>query len=153
MVLEVAAAIIGLIAAGGKVVEILAPAISALKDTGRSAAAVRTEVKLASILLAALQRLLDELDKLPRRRRELIQVDQLITTLADGVLLFDELECILQELGSPEQAIINRAKWAMKEKTFVSFCTRLQSFKASISVMLNILQWCVSSFGPSRTDN
>jgi hypothetical protein len=141
MVLEVAAAIIGLIAAGGKVVEILAPAISALKDTSRNAAAVRTEVKHTNILLTALQKLFEDLDTSPQRRKELIPVDQLIATLTDGVLLFDELESVSRKLGSPKQAILNRAKWAMKEPTFAKFGSRLWKFKASIGVMLNILQW------------
>jgi hypothetical protein len=90
MALETAAAIIGILAAAGTAAEILAPVITAFGEAAKNAAAVLTETNHMRIILYALQEYLKDLSTSPRHRKELIQLDQLVVTLTDGVLLFDE---------------------------------------------------------------
>lgn len=142
--LSVTASLVGILAAAGKVVEILGPVITTLKDTAKSAAAIHAEVNSSRIILSALQKLLHDLESAPRKRKELIQIDQLIATLTDGVLIFNELEPLVVQLGSSTENIRARVRWALKRDPLETFVSRMQLFKGSISVMLNILQWYVS---------
>lgn len=145
MALETAAAIIGILAAAGKVAEILGPAVSAFRDVTKHAAAVLPEVNSSRIILSALQKYLDDLGNSPRKRKELIQVDQLICTLTDGVLIFSALEKLVVDLTSTGNSNIRRARRAISDGKFVTLISRMQCFKSSIAVMLNILQWYVAT--------
>lgn len=139
--LEVAAAIIGILAAAGKVAEILGPVVSSLRNQTKHAAGVLSEVKSSRNILEALQRYLNDLRTSPTTRKELISVDQLVTALTDGWLLFTELEGLLMRLDSLSSALPKRMQWAWNDKEFASFIARIRYFKISISIMLNILQW------------
>lgn len=125
MALETAAAIIGILAAAGKVAEILGPAVSAFRDVTKHAAAVLSEVNSSRIILSALQKYLDDLGNSPRKRKELIQVDQLICTLTDGVLIFSALEKLVVDLTSTGNSNIRRARWAISDGKFVTLISRM----------------------------
>jgi len=137
--LSVAASIVGIQGAAGKVIEILGPVVSALKDA-KSPATIYSEVNNSRIILSALQTFLNNLNTASRKRTALIQIDQLVAVLTDGVILFSELEALVLPLGTSEH-FRSRIQWARRERTFASLLSRLQGFKSSISLMLNILQW------------
>jgi len=145
--LGVAASIVGLVTAAGKIIEIVAPFVSSIHDAARIAAPVHAEVVNCRIILAALQRLVESLDKAPTisRRAALIQVDDLISVLMDGVLLFSELESLLLSFGpgGDGKSIPYRVriKWVQNEKTVGAMLVRLQGFKSTTSLVLNIFQW------------
>jgi hypothetical protein len=139
--MEAAAAIIGILAAAGKVAEILHPVVSSLRDYCKNAATILSELNNLRVILNALRKYLDDLNTAPRERKELIQVDQLVAALTDGVLLFSELEVLVIRLDNPDFALPKRMQWAWKDKEFASLVARIQCFKSSISVMLSILQW------------
>jgi hypothetical protein len=141
MSLEVAAGVIGILAAAGKVAESLGPFISAFKHAPQHSQTILTEVKTTRAVLISLQTLFDDLNTTPRRRKELIQVDILQTTLTDGVLVFSELEALVDGLGDPASATSNRARWARKIGEIESLCTRLQTFKSLMGLMLHLLRW------------
>jgi hypothetical protein len=147
--LSVTASIVGILAASGKVIEIIGPVVGALKDTAKSAATVHAEVSSSRIILSALQRLFADLGNTPVKRRELIQIDQLIATLTDGILIFNELEPLVVRLGSSTENLRARMRWALKGDPLESFVFRMQLFRSSISVMLNILQWYVACLADS----
>ncbi|ORY05929.1 P-loop containing nucleoside triphosphate hydrolase protein [Clohesyomyces aquaticus] len=147
--LSVAASIIGILAAAGKVAETLGPIVSTMKDADKCAAAVYAEVNTSRIILSALQTLLNDLSASPHHRRQLIQVDQLISALIDGAFIFSELEPLVLRLGTSTEKWTTRMQWARKKDSLDSFVVRLQCFKASISVMLNILQ-CDSDIEATR---
>lgn len=141
MALETAASIIGILAAAGKIAETLGPIVSAFHDVTKHTAAVLSEVNNSRIILAALERYLDDLSTSRRMRKELIQVDQIIIALTDGVLLFSELEALVLRHTGPNNAASNRLRWAMNDEKFAALVSRMQCFKGSTAVMLNILQW------------
>ncbi|KAH7341164.1 hypothetical protein BKA66DRAFT_544045 [Pyrenochaeta sp. MPI-SDFR-AT-0127] len=152
MALETAAAIIGIMAAAGKVAETLGPVVSAFGDVAKNAAAVLVEVNHMRIILSALHSYLDDLESSPRVRRQLIQVDQLVATLTDGVLLFSELEALVLTLPAARDGVWDRTRYAWNESKFASIKSRMQCFKSSITVMLNILQ-CESDQEARRSRN
>jgi len=141
--LSVAAAIIGIIAAAGKVAEILGPLVSNVKDVRNTARDMRDQVEESRTILQALQKLFENLDQSPRRRRELIQIDQLRTTLCDGIVIFSDLETLVLQLSASSESLRSRVQWARKRDQLETYSKRLERFKSSINTMLNILQWYV----------
>jgi hypothetical protein len=89
----------------------------------------------------SLHALFDNLSEAPQRRRKLIQVDQLIISLTDGVLLFSELEAFVTGLDCPSKSMSARIIWAWKDDQMALLVSRMQRFQISMSLMLNILQW------------
>jgi cell division control protein 24 len=142
--LSVAASIAGLLTATHEVGKILGPYVSAARETPPITSRVHAEVQSASVILSALQTLTNNLASVPAQRAALIQVDQIVTILTDGVLLFSELEAALRFIPSqdplgPRLPLRSRLQWARKENAFVALLTRLQSFKSSISLILIII--------------
>lgn len=145
--LSIASAIVGILAAAGQVIKVLGPYVSAAKDTPMTAASVRSEVVNFRIILSAFQGLLDNLNITAGTRTGLVPIDDLIIVLTDGVLIFSELEASVSSLdatGTERPSLTLRIQWARKEKELSAIVNRLQSFKGSILLLLNILQWCVS---------
>ena len=117
--------------------------VSAARDTPKIAAQVHSEVQSTTIILPALRELSQNLGSVPAKYATLVQVDQVIAVLTDGVLLYSELEASLGSLASNTDAKLplrSRLQWARKEPVFVGILTRLQGFKVSITLILSILQ-------------
>ena len=148
MALEVSAAIIGILAAAGKVAETLGPVVSAFVHAPKYAQTILTKVRYTRTILLGLETLFNELGTVPRRRRKLIQIDQLVAALTDGVLVFSELEAIVDQLGDLKDAVSSRGRWARKEHELASLVLRLTGFKTSVALMLGILRWYVSKSYP-----
>jgi hypothetical protein len=138
--LSIAASIVGILAAAGKIAETLEPFVSSVKDTTNIAAKVQAEVNSSVIILSALQALLNNLSQTTAERQSLIQVDSLLITLTEGVLVFDELEHLVAQLGNGKRWS-NRIQWARKRYTLDALASRMQIFKGSMTLMLSILQW------------
>src|SRR4051812_28876466 len=116
--LSVTSSIVGILAAAGKVAEIVEPYISSTKDAHKIAISVYSEVNRIRAVLHSLQNFLTSLSNpsASPARAGLIQVDQLVVTFTDGVLIFSELETMLGPLkmgseGSQLQ-IWQRLQWA-----------------------------------------
>lgn len=143
--LSVSASIAGLLTAAGAVARLLNLYIATARDTPKIAAQVSAEMHEATIILSALRQLAQNMASVSAQRAVLISVDQIVAVLTDGVLVFSDLEASvgLLPLGAPSAtrlAIWSRLQWARKETELASLLSRLQGFKSSISLMLNILQ-------------
>ncbi|KAM7203201.1 hypothetical protein V8F20_004143 [Naviculisporaceae sp. PSN 640] len=146
--LSVAASIAGLLSAAGAVTKALAPYISAARETPKVAVHVHSEIQSITIIISALQGLAQNLESVPVQRAALIHIDHVVAVLTDGVLIFSELEVLvtsLRSLGNPSASITrlslrSRLQWARKESEIASILARLQGFKSSASLILNILQ-------------
>jgi cell division control protein 24 len=150
--LSVAASIAGLLSAAGSVAKVLGPYVAAARDTPKIAAEVSGEVHAATIILSALQKLAGNLSSVPTRRAALVRVDQVVTVLTNGVLIFSELEASVGSLSLAEPSVTPlalrfRLQWARKETELTRLLTRLQGFKLSISLILTIIQRHVGCFG------
>lgn len=148
MALEVTAATVGLLAAAGKVAEALGPVVSAFLDAPEHAGIILAEVNHTRTALLGLQGLFNNLQNVPQRRKELLPIDQLVASFTDGVLLFSKLEELVDHLGPPEIAWLNRMKWGKKSHELDAIVARLLSFRTSMALMLGILQWyaCASHY-------
>ncbi|RGP70082.1 hypothetical protein FSPOR_4194 [Fusarium sporotrichioides] len=142
--LSVAASIAGLISITVEAAKFLKPYVSAAKETPPVAAHVYSEVQSIEIILSGLQNATNSLSSGHARSAALIGVNQVVTVLTDGVLLFsdlqDELRSLSPKIQNEEIPIRTRLRWARKESTFTALLTRLQGFKSSMTLVLMILK-------------
>jgi hypothetical protein len=140
--ISVTSSIVGIIAAASKVVQLLRQIGQAIDIAQPAASALISEVHSSTLVLKALQIIFEDPDAIPFRRRDLIHLDQLITTFTNGVLVFSELEAFLSQLGAVDGLMTLRKKWKKKDEEMTLLSLRIQNFRSSISVILSILQWC-----------
>ncbi|OBS29447.1 hypothetical protein FPOA_03383 [Fusarium poae] len=142
--LSVAASIAGLISITVEAAKFLRPYVSAAKETPPVAAHVYSEVQSIEIILSGLQNVTNNLSSVHARNAALIGVNQVITVLTDGVLLFSDLQEELRSLSPKNEnegiPIRTRLRWVRKESTFIALLTRLQGFKSSMTLVLMILK-------------
>lgn len=145
--LGVASSITGIITAAAKVAGLLGPYVS-IHGTAQVAQKVHLEVQQAQASLNAFDPLINRSNGSRFKNASLIKVDRLIAVLTDGVLIFSELESTVSLLvaGPPSSQLsklMSRLPWAHENTTLTALLGRLQSFRACISWMLEILQRCV----------
>ncbi|GAB1314697.1 Rho guanyl-nucleotide exchange factor activity [Madurella fahalii] len=142
--LSVAASVAGLLTAAASISKALAPYVAAARGTPQIALQVKAEIQEASIFLATPQSLTSDIASVPTQQTALIQVDQLVAILTNGVFVFSDLEeCVgtlPQPDASPMPALRHRLQWLRKENDLRSILARLQGFKSSVSLILAILQ-------------
>ena len=74
----------------------------------------------------------------------MLKVDQIINVISSYLLTFSELERLLDDLETGKMNIIDRMKWTRREAEIASLIQRLQNHKASLSLILNVLNGLVS---------
>ena len=142
--ISVAASIVGLLTAAAKVSSILNSVITSAKTAPKLALSASVEVTDISVCLNQLQSFLLRTQTKSQSQENLILVNQVLVVLSDCVLVFSELEQILDPLKLEEPWQAHRAvKWVRKEKDVAAILTRLQSSKASLSLIMTILNWQV----------
>jgi hypothetical protein len=140
--LSVAASVVGLLAAGGKVTSLLFTVITKCKETPDLLRSIMWEVGDISTALGSLQDFVSSRAKAASERGNLIQLDQLLTTLTGCVTTYSDLQFILEGLDiSEEMGTFNRIKWMRQENRLNTLVQRLQSHKSSLTLMLTIMQW------------
>ncbi|VUC25060.1 unnamed protein product [Clonostachys rosea] len=143
--LSVACSVAGLLTVGLELANILAPYISALKETPKIATHVLSEIRATNVILSGLQKLFTKLSDISPRSAALIELEELVVILTDGVLIYSELEntvgpLITSDAPDSRPALIARLQWTMKESLLEAILVRLQGFKGSITLVLAILQ-------------
>lgn len=140
--LSVSASIIGVLGASAKVSSVLIAFVQRTKGAPKLAQTVLSDVNGLSAILTHLQIYLLGAASPSKSRASLILVEQVIVTLTDCVTTFSELEDALGTSRSDtEMGTLDRVRWAMKESKISDIQSRLQSNKASLTLMLTILQW------------
>ena len=71
-------------------------------------------------------------------RQRMIQVDDLRVTLADAMLAFSSFEVLLLRMAGTRQRL-----WYLYRTRVGEHVARIQRHKLSLTLMLNVLQWCV----------
>ncbi|KAH9227967.1 hypothetical protein K456DRAFT_888649 [Colletotrichum gloeosporioides 23] len=139
--LSIASSIVGILAAAGKITDVLGPYISAVRETPRIAVSVHSEVVGSRIILSALHGLLQTLSAASRSRTLLVPIDDLIAVFTNGVLIFSELESSIMPIClDGADRIIGRMHWTRASGKLSDLLSRLQAFKQTTLLLLNILQ-------------
>ncbi|KAI8653932.1 hypothetical protein NCS56_01348600 [Fusarium sp. Ph1] len=134
--LSIAASVVGLVAAAGKIYGVLSNFVSTAAEAPSSAASVLETVEQMKLTLSSVQSLIDSIESLDPSRKALIQLDHLSIVITHSVLTISELESIV----CPKDGLMHRLRWAWSEKRVMGLLPRLESQKSSLSLMVAVLQ-------------
>ena len=144
--LSVSASLIGVITAAVQVSGLLKDFIDDVKSAPESARNVLREVVDISISLQQLQEFLLGKQVASRSRTSFIMVEQVVVVLTGCVMIFSELEQVLEvPKADKSMGIRDRLKWVTKEPAVLQVLGRLQASKASLNLMLTTLTWYATS--------
>ncbi|KAF3291140.1 hypothetical protein TWF970_000377 [Orbilia oligospora] len=139
--LGIAASIVGLLAAGAKLVPWLVNIADKVADAPDSVKAVSSELKETTIILEQIHIYVLDQQTVTENRRALILLEHISVTLTGFVLTYSDLERHVDFVRPDRQmSVFDRGKWLIKEKEILEVICRLQNHKSSLSMMLNILQ-------------
>ncbi|KAL8647561.1 MAG: hypothetical protein Q9226_006380 [Calogaya cf. arnoldii] len=137
--LSIAAGVIGIATAATQISSLLIDFTRTSKEAPQTAHAVLMEVNDTRSTLSHLQPYLLGNEHPDSSRSQLLPVDQVVTIMSGCVLTFSELELLLDGLKTEGMGILDRAQWARKEKAIDNLVQRLQNHKASLSLILHVL--------------
>ena len=142
--LSIAAAIGGLLGVSSRLYEYLHAYFSTAKNAPRVLITLSTEIRDIQLALASLQVLLTSVASLPTQRTSLIQFEDLAITVTDTVLAYSELDATITPFITTQQQSISlkaRHGWTRAEEDCLKIVDRLQRQKASLTLILSVLQW------------
>lgn len=137
--LSIAAGVVGILTAAAQISTLLIQFTQASRNASVSARHVLTEVNDISGILTHLQTFLIGQEHIDSSRTSLLRVDHIVAIVSGCVMTFSELEKVLDGLKTTDLGAIDSIRWARKETEIMTIVQRLQSHKASLSLMLNIL--------------
>ena len=143
--LSVAASVAGLIHVSAKVIKI----ISDTAGASNAARSVLAEARDLQSILHQLQGFISNFEEQRNDQRSTIRIEQLVATLTGCVCVFSELDKVLEELNNRDAGSLLRlwdsAKWALKDSVIGRILSELQQHKASLTLMLTIITWQVTT--------
>ncbi|KAI1879750.1 hypothetical protein JX265_002704 [Neoarthrinium moseri] len=139
--LSVVASVAGLLGVGAKITSVLFSMITGCREAPSLARHLLWELADISTALGHLQRYIIEPSKVAADRTSMIQLDHVLTSLTGCVTTYSDLQQILDGLNtSPDMRAYDRLRWARKESTLNTIVSRLQNHRASLSLILAIIQ-------------
>lgn len=108
------------------------------------------EMRLA---LTSVSGLIDSFQRIPPRRKAMVQLNHLVFCVSQAVMTFTDLEVFLSnwpEISMMQNSAWKRFRWALQEDKATRLVKRLSEDKASILLILNILQRCVPKLSPRQ---
>ena len=137
--LSIAAGVVGILNAAAQLSSTLTKFTLSVTGAPVSAREVLREVGDVQTILSQLQGFILGKELSDASRTSMLKVDNVLSILSSCVLTFSELEKLLDDLKARDQDVLDRLKWAKKESTILGHIQKLQSHKASLSLILNIL--------------
>ena len=136
------ASIVGLVGAAAKISETLFKFVTSVKDAPKLASCVLQEVSDTSACLSQLESYLVGTKTTSRSHENLLNVEQIVVVLSNCVLIFSELEEIVESLKPSDPIQSSRlGQWVLKERIIKDLFTRLHNSKASLNLMMTTLTW------------
>ena len=133
--ISVAAAIVGLLGVAATISLALNDFITKFKVARKVARTVLLEVADVSSCLSQVQSLLLGAGRVNACNQSLLTIEETIVVLSNCVLIFSELEELVEGL-TPDHSAQAILTWIMKEKTVAALLLRLQSSKISLSLII-----------------
>ncbi|KAF4969837.1 hypothetical protein FSARC_2995 [Fusarium sarcochroum] len=151
--LSTAASVVGLLTAAAQISKVLANVISKARHAPEECGRIKNEVDDIRNILAPLQLFILGTRRASRSRTSLIMVEQVVATLAACVTTFSELDTFATALENDvDMGILDRLKWASKDKVIKAVLVRLESHKNSLTLMLTILTCQSQGDAESKVD-
>ena len=142
--LSIAAGVSGVLIAAAQISSLLIKFTRSTIAAPRHAQVVLTEASDISGILSQLQSYILGTDLPNRSTSSMLKVEELVTVLSGCVLTVSELEKLLDELKTEDFDVLDRVKWVRKESTIMGLIQRLQNHKASLSLVLDIMNGLVA---------
>lgn len=140
--ISAAASMIALVGAAAKVSECLFKFIRSVKEAPKLASTVLQEVSDISACLSQLQSFLTGTKAASRSHEDLLMIEQIVVALSNCMLIFSELEEIVESLKPTDPMQADRlVQWVLKERIIKTLFTRLQASKISLNLMMTTLTW------------
>ncbi|KAI9162804.1 hypothetical protein HJFPF1_04396 [Paramyrothecium foliicola] len=139
--LSIAASIVGLLTAAGKICNVVSGFIASTAAAPSSAASTLEIVGDMRLTLSAIQDMVESHNSFPSSRKSLIQLDHFTIVITHSVVTISELEALVCQ----DNDLKHRLKWAWNEKKILGLLPRLESQKSSLALMMAILQWYAKS--------
>lgn len=137
--LSITVGVAGALTAAAQISTLLIRFTKSTKDAPAQARHVTTEVNDTSAILSHLQSLLISSEFGDQSRTSLLKVEHVVAIASGCVLTFSDLEKLLDELKTDGMGALDCMKWARKETEIHTLLQRLQNHKASLSLMLEVL--------------
>ncbi|KAH6625009.1 hypothetical protein B0J18DRAFT_429932 [Chaetomium sp. MPI-SDFR-AT-0129] len=140
---SIATGILGLLGTAATVIKFLDTVKSTIKDAPRTVAWALAEVNDVHSAITRLHGLFEHIDSIPEDARALVTVQDAAVTLSELVTSFDDLVDVLKPFGLLDPALMtawDKAKWARRQDDVAKVILRIQTRKASLTLMLNIFQ-------------
>lgn len=137
--LSIAAGVVGILTAAAQISTLLIQFTQSSRDASVQARHVLTEVNDISGILSHLQTFLIGQEYVESSRTSMLRVDHIVAIVSGCVMTFSELEKVLDGLKTADLGAIDSIRWARKDTEIMTIIQRLQNHKASLSLMLNIL--------------
>ncbi|KAF3309409.1 hypothetical protein TWF173_010950 [Orbilia oligospora] len=135
-----AASIVGLISASAKFIPWLVDISNKIADVPDSVRTMMLELNETSIILKGVQAYISEEEQVAAHRKSLISLENISITLTGFVVTYSDLEKHLDFVKTGDEiSSFDRSKWVLREKDILDVVRRLQNHKASLSLMLNII--------------
>ena len=144
--LSIAAGVVGILTAAAQISTLLIQFTMASRNASVQARHVLTEVNDISGILSHLQTFLIGQEYVESSRASLLKVDHIVAIVSGCVMTFSELEKVLDGLKTADLGAIDSIRWARKETEIMTIIQRLQNHKASLSLMLNVLNGFVHQY-------
>jgi hypothetical protein len=140
--LSVGSAVVGLLAAGGKLTTCLFDIANKINEAPSLAQSLLWEVADISAALGHIQKYVLGTKAITSERGALILLEHVFTSLTGCVATYSDLQTILDGLNiDPGMGLFDRIKWVRQESSLQTSLQRLQSHKLSLTLMLTIVQW------------
>lgn len=133
---------VGLVTAGAQMITTLYNIGSSIKDAPQLTRAAANELANITIVLQQLQSYVLGKAKVSIQRLQLITVEHITATLTGCVVTYSELDAVLKSLNAETgMRAWDRGMWYLKKDKVTEIVQRLQNHKATLGLMLNIIQW------------
>jgi hypothetical protein len=143
---SIATGLLGLLGTAATVIKFLDTIKSNVKDAPKTIVWALAEVNDVHSAIARLHGLFEHIDSIPKDARALVTVQDAAVTVSELVTSFDDLVDVLKPFGLSDPALMktwNIVKWARRQDDIAKVIMRIQIRKSSLTLMLNIFQWCV----------
>ncbi|RPB06650.1 hypothetical protein P167DRAFT_540659 [Morchella conica CCBAS932] len=150
--MEVAASIVGLLAASIQVAGMLKLFISSVKNAPATAEQLYNEINRFRFILRRIQdkTISSDANDLSPERATLIDVNLLGSTLTAPVFTFSELEKEMDRIKPRGKLDFwDRVKWMRPEKNLLNTSLRLNRHETSLTLIFSILTWNAILIGAS----
>ncbi|MCJ1447247.1 MAG: hypothetical protein MMC23_007758 [Stictis urceolatum] len=127
---------IGLVKAACEISELLVKFTRGVRDAPKQASAALDSVNEMSPILHQLQQFLCKLEDVDVTRTSQLDADQVLIIISGCVRTYSELHLLLKDIVPEYMNMFDRARWTRKESEVQRLIERLQTHKASLSLLL-----------------